>query len=124
MIVAVSILAFVMFDALSLGYGVLGELVTLGAGAVAVAGVVAAVVVVVVALLPGRTTSLRTRTFGIIVAVVAYKLAARTEKGTRTMDLIRLRAPLFGDLTRKSAISRFSRTLGTSHGFLSGRGRK
>lgn len=50
---------------------------------------------------------------GIIVAVVAYKLAARTEKGTRTMDLIRLRAPLFGDLTRKSAISRFSRTLGT-----------
>jgi two-component system sensor histidine kinase BaeS len=70
MIVAMSILAFLMFDALSLGYGVLGELVTLGAGAVAAAGVVAAVVVVVVALLPGRTTSLRTRTFGIIIAVV------------------------------------------------------
>lgn len=50
---------------------------------------------------------------GIIVAVVAYKLAARTEKGTRFMDMVKLRAPLFGDLTRKSAISRFSRTLGT-----------
>ena len=50
---------------------------------------------------------------GAIVAVVAYKLFARTEKGIRTIDLVKLRAPLFGDLTRKSAISRFSRTLGT-----------
>jgi type IV pilus assembly protein PilC len=29
------------------------------------------------------------------------------------MDRVKLRAPLFGDLVRKSAISRFSRTLGT-----------
>lgn len=48
-----------------------------------------------------------------IVVVVAYKLIARTPKGLRAIDMIKLRAPLFGDLTRKSAISRFSRTLGT-----------
>ncbi len=49
----------------------------------------------------------------IIVAVIAYKLISRTAKGIRGIDMIKLRAPLFGDLTRKSAISRFSRTLGT-----------
>jgi type IV pilus assembly protein PilC len=48
-----------------------------------------------------------------IVIVVAYKLVARTAKGMVAIDTIKLRAPLFGDLTRKSAISRFSRTLGT-----------
>ena len=69
-IVAASILAFLMFDALSLGYGVLGKLVLLGAAAVAVAGVVAAVIVVATAMLPGRATSLRTRAFGVIVMVV------------------------------------------------------
>ncbi|HEY8900775.1 MAG TPA: type II secretion system F family protein [Chthoniobacterales bacterium] len=49
----------------------------------------------------------------IIVAIVAYKLIARTPKGIRMIDMFMLKAPLFGDLTRKSAISRFSRTLGT-----------
>ncbi|HVE16694.1 MAG TPA: type II secretion system F family protein, partial [Chthoniobacterales bacterium] len=48
-----------------------------------------------------------------IVVVIAYKLIERTPKGLRMIDLVKLRAPLFGDLTRKSAISRFSRTLGT-----------
>ena len=69
-IVAASILLFLMFDALSLGYGVLGKLVVLGAPAVAAAGVIAAAIVVAVALLPGRSTSLRTRAFGVIVMVV------------------------------------------------------
>ena len=69
-IVAASILLFLMFDALSLGYGVLGKLVVLGAPAVAAAGVIAAAIVVAVALLPGRATSLRTRAFGVIVMVV------------------------------------------------------
>jgi type IV pilus assembly protein PilC len=50
---------------------------------------------------------------GAIIAVVAYKLISRTEKGRHSIDTIKLKAPLFGDLTRKSAISRFSRTLGT-----------
>ncbi len=37
----------------------------------------------------------------IIVLVVGYRLLARTERGGRFLDTIKLRAPLFGDLTRK-----------------------
>jgi type IV pilus assembly protein PilC len=44
---------------------------------------------------------------------VAYKFASQTPKGSAAIDAFLLRAPLFGDLTKKSAISRFSRTLGT-----------
>ena len=43
----------------------------------------------------------------------AYKFASKTPKGAAAIDAFLLRAPLFGDLTKKSAISRFSRTLGT-----------
>lgn len=50
---------------------------------------------------------------GAVVIFIAYKLIARTAKGIVAIDMIKLKAPLFGDLTRKSAISRFSRTLGT-----------
>jgi type IV pilus assembly protein PilC len=51
---------------------------------------------------------------GVIAAIViVYKLIARSTKGAILIDRIKLRAPLFGDLTRKSSISRFSRTLGT-----------
>lgn len=49
----------------------------------------------------------------VIVAVAAYKVLARTARGRFTIDQIKLRMPLFGDLIRKTAISRFSRTLGT-----------
>lgn len=49
----------------------------------------------------------------VFVVVVAYSLAGRTEKGLAIIDAIKLRVPLFGDLIKKSAISRFSRTLGT-----------
>jgi type IV pilus assembly protein PilC len=49
----------------------------------------------------------------LIVVVVAYNLAGRTEKGLAIIDAIKLRVPLFGDLIKKGAISRFSRTLGT-----------
>jgi type IV pilus assembly protein PilC len=48
-----------------------------------------------------------------VVAVVGYRLFVRTEKGRTTMDRVKLNAPLFGDLVRKSSISRFTRTLGT-----------
>ncbi len=47
------------------------------------------------------------------VFVVGLKLAARTPQGRRMLDRVKLRAPVFGDLTRKTSISRFSRTLGT-----------
>jgi type IV pilus assembly protein PilC len=51
---------------------------------------------------------------GAIIATVAgYKFANRTVRGRALFDRFRLHVPLFGDLIRKSAISRFSRTLGT-----------
>lgn len=50
---------------------------------------------------------------GIVIIVVAYKMIAKTPTGRQMIDKIMLKAPLFGDLTRKSSISRFSRTLGT-----------
>jgi type IV pilus assembly protein PilC len=50
---------------------------------------------------------------GIIALIAGYKFLARTKKGGEALDAFKLRAPVFGDLTRKSAISRFSRTLGT-----------
>ena len=51
---------------------------------------------------------------GIIVFVIAaYKFIARTSAGRQVIDRIKLRMPLFGNLIRKSAVSRFSRTLGT-----------
>lgn len=50
---------------------------------------------------------------GIVALVIAYKFIQKTPKGEAVLDQIKLKAPLFGDLTRKSSISRFSRTLGT-----------
>lgn len=49
----------------------------------------------------------------IIVLFAACKVAARTRAGRSVIDRAKLRAPLFGDLIRKTSISRFSRTLGT-----------
>jgi type IV pilus assembly protein PilC len=50
---------------------------------------------------------------GVGAIVLAYWLFSNSEKGKITLDRIKLRMPLFGDLTRKSSISRFTRTLGT-----------
>jgi type IV pilus assembly protein PilC len=50
---------------------------------------------------------------GIVAIVVIYRFIARSTRGRMVLDRIMLKAPLFGDLTRKSSISRFSRTLGT-----------
>jgi type IV pilus assembly protein PilC len=49
----------------------------------------------------------------VIVAVAAYKFIGRTRGGRSVIDNFKLRMPLFGDLNRKTAISRFARTLGT-----------
>ena len=49
----------------------------------------------------------------VVAIIVGYKISARTRGGRAVLDRIKLRAPLFGDLIRKTAISRFSRTLGT-----------
>jgi len=50
---------------------------------------------------------------GIIILVVGYRTFAGSPKGAIILDRIKLKAPLFGDLARKSSISRFARTLGT-----------
>ncbi|MBT8045191.1 MAG: type II secretion system F family protein [Verrucomicrobiae bacterium] len=44
---------------------------------------------------------------------VLYKAWSATKGGRAAIDAIKLKIPVFGDLTKKSAISRFSRTLGT-----------
>jgi len=52
---------------------------------------------------------------GLVIAavMVGYKLLSANPKGKALIDRVKLRMPLFGDLIRKSSISRFSRTLGT-----------
>ncbi len=50
---------------------------------------------------------------GIFLAVMGYKSLVATQKGRFAVDRLKLNLPLFGDIQRKSAISRFSRTLGT-----------
>ena len=49
----------------------------------------------------------------IFAAIAGYKFANRTPRGKSTIDGVKLRFPLFGDIIRKTAISRFARTLGT-----------
>jgi type IV pilus assembly protein PilC len=50
---------------------------------------------------------------GLVVLIVAYKMFANSKIGRIVLDRMKLYMPVFGDLTRKSSISRFSRTLGT-----------
>ncbi len=50
---------------------------------------------------------------GGIILFVGYKMFVATKSGRRVVDSIKLSIPLFGDVQRKSAISRFARTLGT-----------
>jgi len=47
------------------------------------------------------------------LAAVGFRFYVRTDQGRLTIDKLLLKLPLIGDLLRKSAISRFTRTLGT-----------
>ena len=49
----------------------------------------------------------------LLAAVAGYRFANRTARGRSTIDRGKLHVPLFGDVIRKTAISRFARTLGT-----------
>ena len=49
--------------------------------------------------------------FGVLV--VLFNIWGKTKGGRSAIDLIKLRMPVLGDIQRKSAVSRFSRTLGT-----------
>jgi type IV pilus assembly protein PilC len=51
---------------------------------------------------------------GIVVGlVILVKILAKTKAGSYFLDVLKLKLPVFGDLTAKSSISRFTRTLGT-----------
>ncbi len=48
-----------------------------------------------------------------LVGVVVYQVFKRTPAGATTLDRLKLKLPVFGDLISKTSIARFSRTLGT-----------
>jgi type IV pilus assembly protein PilC len=48
-----------------------------------------------------------------IIAAIAIRWAYGTDKGHLMIDRLLLRVPVFGDMIRKSAVARFTRTLGT-----------
>jgi type IV pilus assembly protein PilC len=54
-----------------------------------------------------------TGTILLILLFIFYRWYSRTDKGRFLIDKLKLRAPLLGSLLRKTAISRFTRTLGT-----------
>jgi type IV pilus assembly protein PilC len=51
----------------------------------------------------------------ILVGILIFllNLWGRTKGGRKTIDTLKLKMPVLGDIQRKSAVSRFSRTLGT-----------
>ncbi len=51
--------------------------------------------------------------FALFGVWLIFQLWGRTKTGRRIVDTIKLKIPLFGEIQRKSAVSRFSRTLGT-----------
>lgn len=48
-----------------------------------------------------------------LIIILLYRFISSTKGGRMNIDNIKLKLPLFGGIQRKSAISRFSRTLGT-----------
>jgi type IV pilus assembly protein PilC len=49
----------------------------------------------------------------IIAFVYAFKQYSSTKGGRKTIDILSLKLPVFGDLLKKTAVARFTRTLGT-----------
>jgi type IV pilus assembly protein PilC len=66
--------------------------------------------------LMGISDFLRQGTIFIVLIVVAlyfaYRAYYRTDKGRHQVDQIKLKLPVFGNLMKKSALARFSRTFG------------
>jgi len=48
-----------------------------------------------------------------VIGVFLFNIWGRTKGGRLAIDSLKLKLPIFGDIQRKSAVSRFSRTLGT-----------
>ena len=51
--------------------------------------------------------------FLLIIAIIAFKMFLKNPKGRLAWDQFKLRVPVLGQLVRKAAISRFTRTLST-----------
>lgn len=49
----------------------------------------------------------------VVLGVFLFNMWGRTKGGRVAIDTVKLKMPVFGDIQRKSAVSRFSRTLGT-----------
>lgn len=49
----------------------------------------------------------------IAIFVVLFKIFAKTKGGAYLLDVVALKAPMFGSLTRRNAVARMTRTLGT-----------
>lgn len=49
----------------------------------------------------------------VVVAYLLFNMWGKTKGGRQTIDTMKLKLPIIGDIQRKSAVSRFSRTLGT-----------
>ena len=50
---------------------------------------------------------------GLILFIIAFKKSYGTEKGREFIDKMLLKLPVFGDLLRKVAVAKFTRTMGT-----------
>ena len=50
---------------------------------------------------------------GVVAVVVIMKVIGKTEKGAYFFDALKLKMPVTGTLTQRSAVSKFTRTLGT-----------
>jgi len=50
---------------------------------------------------------------GVVAVVVVFKILAKTEKGAYLLDILKLKMPVTGTLAQRSAVSKFTRTLGT-----------
>ena len=50
---------------------------------------------------------------GLVLFVIAFKKFYGTEKGREIVDNMLLKLPVFGDLLRKVAVAKFTRTMGT-----------
>ena len=50
---------------------------------------------------------------GLIVFIFVFKKYRNTKGGRKTTDTLMLKLPVFGDLLKKTAVARFTRTLGT-----------
>ena len=49
----------------------------------------------------------------VVALFILFKVVAKTEKGAYLLDVVKLRMPVTGTLTQRSAVSKFTRTLGT-----------